>query len=490
MKKKLYFSCIGLCVLLCTACNKWLDVKPSDQVIDEVLFKEGTGFRNALNGIYQYISEGNLYGRNLSWGLNSALAQDYLGTDISTEYQYAATTFDHSQQAVLDLGTNIWSNAYRAIANSNKLIVEIEAKDTSIFRYGKTERDLILGEAKAIRGLLHFELLRLFAPAPRVDQGGRYIPYVNTYPSYYNAPLPTSAVLEAIEKDLLEAKELVVANDTILNRSKFSGKLPSRLSGDNSEEARFFSFRMMRLNHAAISGMLAKVYLYAENTLKAEEEAAYLYTTFGPHSTKKWWEFTTSTNATGVNKYIKFADDVLLASYNTDLVADILAYKGTATRYRLNKALSSWFPTGERDYRVNLHMQDAVVSTDFVSEKWVPSASTGQYRPQQNTMAPILRFSEVYYIYSEALFRNGKAAEALTVLNQVRLARGKLNSITSTEETTFYNELLNEYRREFLTEGQTIFAFKRLGRDMQVGTQLIPMDKRFVFKIPDGELIF
>lgn len=490
MKKNICISCIGLCIWLCTACNKWLDVKPTDQVIDEVLFKEGTGFRNALNGIYQYISEGNLYGRNLSWGLNSALAQDYIGTDISSEYQYAATTFEQDQQAVLDLGTTIWSNAYRAIANSNKLIAEIEKKDTSIFRYGKVERDLILGEAIALRGLLHFELLRLFAPSPSLDRSVKYIPYVSTYPSYYKAPESTDKVLQLIEQDLAKAKDLVVACDTVLFRANFSGRLNARLSGNNNEEVRFFSFRMMRLNHAAISGMLARVYLYAGNTLKAEEEAAYLYKEFGPHSTKKWWEFTSATNAAGVNKYIKLADDVLLASYNTDLVAHIQTYKGTATRYRLNKALSTWFPTGERDYRTNLHMQDAVVSTDFVSEKWVPSNSTGSFRPQQNTMVPILRFSEVYYIYSESLFKNGKPTEALTVLNQVRLARGKLNTFTSTDQTAFYTELLNEYRREFLAEGQTVFAFKRLGRPLQIGTQQIPMDNRFTLRVPEGEMIF
>jgi hypothetical protein len=483
-----HITVVVLSVLVFSGCNKWLDVKPTDQITQERLFSEGIGFRNALNGIYQYIAEGNLYGRNLSWGLNSALAQDYIGNDISQEYQNAATTFVQTDPTVLAIGTNIWGNAYKAIANSNKLINEIKTKDTGMFQFGNVEKKLILGEAIALRAMLHFELVRLFAPSPAQDLSGQYIPYVDKYPSYYTAPSPTSTVLQNIQKDLEEAKVLVAENDTILNRASLSTKLNSRLVGSNVAEERFFSFRMMRLNHVAIAGLLAKVALYAGDVEKALSEAAYVYT-YGPSGTKKWWEFTSSTNAAGVNIYTKFADDVLFGSFNTDLVADITAYKGTTVRYRINKQVSAWFPAAERDYRLNLLIPDAVVSTDLVSQKWIATNSTGTFRSQQNTFVPVLRLSEIYYIYSEALYRKGLTADALGILNQVRVARGKINTFTDQSETGFYNELLNEYRREFLTEGQTIFAYKRLGRDMQISSQLIPMDERFTFKIPEGEVI-
>ncbi len=169
MKTFIKHIAVILSVLVFSGCNKWLDVKPTDQITQERLFSEGIGFRNALNGIYQYIAEGNLYGRNLTWGLNSALAQDYIGNDISQEYQNAATTFVQTDPTVLAIGTNIWGNAYKAIANSNKLITEIKNKDTGLFQFGNVEKKLILGEAIALRAMLHFELVRLFAPSPAQD---------------------------------------------------------------------------------------------------------------------------------------------------------------------------------------------------------------------------------------------------------------------------------------------------------------------------------
>lgn len=490
MKKNIIIICAFICIINFLSCEKWLNVQPVDRVTDESLFSKGIGFQTALNGIYQYISEGTLYGRNLSWGLYSALGQDYLNTDISSELQFAGYTFDHSQQEVLNLGTSIWSNAYRAIANSNKLIQEVEKADTSIFRLGKSEKLLIKGEAIALRGLLHFELLRLFAASPLAEPKGKYIPYVNTYPSYVNEPLETTTIISKIQSDLDEAKNLVSNFDTVLNKAKLAGKLTSRLAGSLIPEERFYTFRMMRMNYVAISGLMAKVALYAGDLKIAREASEYVYKTYGPHGINKWWEFTSSTNSSGTNKYSKLADDILFASYNADLISDIDAYKGTTLRFRLNREISKWFLATERDYRANYNKADASVSTDFLSDRWLLSSSTSTLRPQQNYIIPVLRMSEIYYIYSETLFKKGETVEALKVLNQIRNARGRITTFSAKDENSFYTELLNEYRREFLTEGQTIFAYKRLGKPMQIGTQIIPMDGRYTFEIPNGELIF
>jgi len=261
--------------------------------------------------------------------------------------------------------------------------------------------------------------------------------------------------------------------------------------GSNAPAERFYSSRMNRLNFVAIAGLKAKVAMYGGDIDKAKQYAEYVYN-YGPQGTKKYFAFTSSTNSTGVNKYIKFADDILFASYNRDLLADIDAYKGTSLRYRLNRAVSStWLPSNVRDYRQNLLRADASTTTDFVSDKWLLTTSTSSLRPEQNYIIPVLRMSEIYYIYSEALFKQGDITKALSVLNYIRYSiRGRQNVFSTTDENAFYAELLDEYRREFLVEGQTIWAHKRLGKPMQITTVTIPMDSRFTFRIPEGELIF
>ncbi|MBO9632648.1 MAG: hypothetical protein J7578_05975, partial [Chitinophagaceae bacterium] len=61
---------------------------------------------------------------------------------------------------------------------------------------------------------------------------------------------------------------------------------------------------------------------------------------------------------------------------------------------------------------------------------------------------------------------------------------------SSTVPNDFYKELFDEFHREFLLEGQTYYQHKRLGRAMQVETQTIQIDDRFVLPIPESETNF
>ena len=80
---------------------------------------------------------------------------------------------------------SVWSKGYNVIANCNKLISEAEAKDSTAFREGALERNLIIGEAKALRAMMHFDILRLFAPSVESGDGSKRIPYFTVYPSKY-----------------------------------------------------------------------------------------------------------------------------------------------------------------------------------------------------------------------------------------------------------------------------------------------------------------
>ena len=51
---------IILLLVSLSSCDKWLDVSPKNQVTDEELFKNGEGFRNALNGVYEMLSSQEL----------------------------------------------------------------------------------------------------------------------------------------------------------------------------------------------------------------------------------------------------------------------------------------------------------------------------------------------------------------------------------------------------------------------------------------------
>lgn len=75
------------------------------------------------------------------------------------------------------------------VANCNNIIQQIEHADPEIFSWKEKEKAMIWGEALALRAFIQFDMLRLFAPAPSTNLGDRkFIPYVNTYPSYISNP--------------------------------------------------------------------------------------------------------------------------------------------------------------------------------------------------------------------------------------------------------------------------------------------------------------
>ena len=65
MKKYIILSIWVGCLFL-VGCKEWLTVYPEDEVAEGDLFETGEGYRTALNGIYQQLSEEDLYGKNLT----------------------------------------------------------------------------------------------------------------------------------------------------------------------------------------------------------------------------------------------------------------------------------------------------------------------------------------------------------------------------------------------------------------------------------------
>jgi len=88
--KRIYFRTLLILTtaVLSISCD-WLNVTPSNAVDEDDLFKTGYGCRNSLNGVYLKLGSADLYGRNLSWGLLSSVAQEYL-TDDSAQGSNAA----------------------------------------------------------------------------------------------------------------------------------------------------------------------------------------------------------------------------------------------------------------------------------------------------------------------------------------------------------------------------------------------------------------
>ena len=280
--KKIYFNILFLmlAVVSFSSCSDWLDVNPSDEIKEEFLFENGDGFQTALNGIYRQMASFSLYGSNLTWGIVDAWGQAYCLEKAPTAgagqamHQIASLKFSNSQ--LTPTTDNMWNTAWNTIANCNNLIQQTEKADSTIFYKSEYERQLILAEAIGLRAYMHFDLLRIYAPAPAANPGSNtYIPYVNYYPAYVNDNISVSEFLDHVIADLKKAQSILYKLEVEGEKPR-SFKPKDRFANTASGKNLFYVLRGYRLNYWATTALLARVYLYAGMKQEAYNECKIL----------------------------------------------------------------------------------------------------------------------------------------------------------------------------------------------------------------------
>ena len=298
--RKLYLILL-LPVFWLTSCNSFLDVSADNELLQKEIFGDYKGVRMAVNGVYRNLSSTSLYGQNLTWGFASAIGHNYQsGSMYYLPYGlYEAASFNWESADAQSFAEDIWSKGYNVIASCNDIIQQVITKDTSFFGEGKMEKDMILGEMYGVRALVHFDLFRLFCPAPVTGNTGRAIPYVTRYPdlqpSYQNAPV----FMDSVIMDMTRAQSLLAVVDTVFNRrqnTSIYSRVRSQDRGLVDSPDDFFLYRATRMNYFAANALLARMYMYEGDEEKAYENACLAYSFH-----LKWFRWTGSSYQGGVS---------------------------------------------------------------------------------------------------------------------------------------------------------------------------------------------
>ena len=480
-----------LLFVLTASCNDWLEITPKSQISKEKLYSDEIGFQNALNGIYQGASVSDLYGKNLTWGMLTAISQTYNPESLQeAESYFSEYTYDN--EYTKPIVTAVWEGLYKLIANCNLLLNEISDASPSLFTLDTVSKNVITGEALALRAFFHFDIIRLYAPAPVTEDETPLIPYQAEWPSEIKTNLGVTAALEEVIKDLLLAKDYLALCDTSFNKSAMSS-FDARFNGNfwPAQGGTFMNYRGMRMNYCAVLGMLARVYLY-----KGDKERAYQYAwefynkfVFG----KKWFKYNAPYDFTDDLTYRckKHLSDCLFAFYTFDLLdnyADYTVYWGDPM---MIQGVDEIFENDGDDYRKNYLLEK--------KEDWETTYTSLKYRrvnsfsidSGEGRVLPNLRMSEIYYILIECLYEK-EQAKAFELLQELRRARGCKRIVSSALGISDLQDILiNDARREFIGEGQLFFMYKRLNKSiLSVGAAVNPSNKVFVFGIPDSQKIY
>lgn len=463
-------------ILLMSSCS-WLEVSPNNEVNEKDL-----DLRNALNGIYLKLSNTSLYGSNLSYGFIEVLAQRYLPERMNnTSSYYKASKFLYDDASVKSIISNIWSNAYNGVASCNHLIHLVTESTPDHFEGREMEQDMIHGEALALRAFFHFDILRMFAPSMVVDDGKKYIPYVDEYPVITTTYYSNAEILGKIEKDLLEARRLVATCDVEQNpRWMFTSyrMFADGVAGVLPDDV-FFAYRGYRMNYYAITALLARVYLWKKDYKQAYDMAKEVIE--AAYDGLKFFGFVTDSK---LGSDMKDSENIIFTASRTTLLDEYKPYTLDDSQTLLLLKKKDIFDEGSDDEQSTEDKRGGT-SMFGTSSKYGEQYSRKYLLEEGETgydMIPILRLSEMYYIAAEYHAQINQFTEAKDLLTTVRQERGIMSTPINVESIDgFYTELIKEVRKEQLGEGQLYFLYKRLDRKT-FGT-----DVKFVFDRPDNE---
>ena len=470
MKKLIYLPvCLGM-LFFSAACENWFDVSPKSDVKAEDLFQQESGFRDVLTGVYSLMSAPESYGRQLSFGYVDVLAQYY---NISGNTHRYIKTKDYLYREPYDkeVLSTIWSRQYKGIANLNAMLMFID-EQRGVFSGDEVYR-IYKGEILALRGMLHFDMLRLFGPlTSELDKES--IPYQTNSDQTVTPLLSGSEVVGLILDDLKNAVGLLKDTDPYFVEEEFS---------DTD-----LNYRRFRMNYFAAKGLMARVQLWGGDKEKAAATAKEVIAE-GQAEGAEFFPFVTNSEATSSNPDRVFYSEVLFGTYHSsreklheDLFAptlestSILTLAGTARRDDLYD--------NENDYRYSVWSTYNKNGTSVLYhrkfEKQDNVTASRQY------MIPLIRMSEMYLIAVECC----KLDEASVYLNTFRNARN-CNSLALTEDNRI-NILANEYKKEMLGEGQLFFFYKRQEMvnipdgNQATGTKNVELTK-YVVPLPESE---
>lgn len=154
MKKfrSIYITAICTAFLL-SACNKQLELKPFEQIEQDQAILTARDLEITLTGAYNRMGLEDLYGGGIH------LYADLLATQNVIRWQgtYQELTQIVGQTIPNDNNfiTSLWLDAYQAINQTNYVLANIDKANAS-------NKNDIQGQAKFLRGLVYFDLVRLF----------------------------------------------------------------------------------------------------------------------------------------------------------------------------------------------------------------------------------------------------------------------------------------------------------------------------------------
>lgn len=495
MKRIIYLFLITTSLLTTLSCEKWLNVEPKAEIKSDVMFETEQGFKDAIIGCYILMSDKALYGAELTCTFMEVLGQQYdflttAGNSYldASRYQYA------SYRGKID---GIWNKSYNLIANLNNIIDNIDKKKDVLH---PTNYGLIKAEAYGLRAYIYLDLMRIFSYGDlknRPDVLSKpAIPYARTYDKAVVKQHTVKEVMEFLHADIEESIQLFDRYDPKGSKKADDYVFPME-DGFNTDNV---DKRAFRFNIKAAYATRMRINLWEGNEQAAYDDAEKLINPNGNLGTgwipdhrmitdEKNRDLTFfSEQLFGLETFKRY-DDVIKLYFSEKLNENpnknqqclCLSALKAETTFEISTNVGT---TDYRFIRLFTKKEEVYLFLKFWEvEKMI----------YVNNM-PLIKKAETFYVAAEALLNTGGEIEkrkAIGYINQVRNARAIPAAINLSLDMSIEDakkELLKEWKKEFIGDGQMFYYYKRLGFGFIPGSNIPTNDNVYILPLPETEI--
>ncbi|QDH81216.1 RagB/SusD family nutrient uptake outer membrane protein [Echinicola soli] len=461
---------LTLLLIVSSCSNDYFDRFPTDEPTENTFFTDQASIEQMLNDGYVTLRDAYEY----YYVIGDLASDDVYNSKFNNSSDHITI---NESNVVADNGiiSNLWNSAYATISRTNLVLENIDKVSMS-----DSVRNQYANEAKFLRGLMYFNLVRIYGDVPLVLED-----------------------VKTQEEALSYGRE-AVANvyDQIIADFTDAEKLPAFYT-DNAD--------IGRATRYAAKGMLAKVYLtlkrYSEANAKLEQvmaspptgnaNAYHLLTSYAdvfdaanPNNAEIIFavQFARGFTPSQGNPFVQGA------MANEDIGTGVLK-RGTGT-FLMTEDLAASFPNSDKRRgmfsRLDGSRRSYVFTTKYYDEGMVSTVDAG------NDWI-VLRYADINLMYAEVQNEMGDPGAAYPFLQAVRTRAGlATDENLKTDQAAMRLAIEQERRLELFCEGHRWFDLSRTDRLLtvmnshfqsdlsndEIGTDNMVQDYELIFPIP------
>jgi hypothetical protein len=481
-----HLICILIGALALSGCKKYID-EPDDSVITtDMLFNSSRDLDNLLYGGYGALaSTATLAG-------NWRVAGEAMADEVIINVAEPTTADPYTNLYARNMGQAIYEEGYRqayiAIQNANTVLYAIDnelvtqEKDPEFSELTKAR---IAGEAFFIRGVMHFELVRLYGHQYGYNSGApnsgivlRTKPTLNVGSQADMASVQRATVNEVYRQvisDLKQAEDLLPAQPPRRGRASsfVAAAYLARVyfQMNDQENAMAQVNKVIGNTPGVISTEFKLVRAPASGAVNAGNAAANVSAAF-------------KSSGTGARVTENIFDLVSLSAYPVNGVMNRKYYKTAAIDPHL--AISNAFLTAAA-FAANDARKVALIGL-------TNGVNYSKKYDQSLMNIPVIRSAEMLLIRAEINALNGNTADATKDINLLRdraIPGYNINTVIAPDK--ILEEVRRERLRELAFEGDRLHNLRRMMADIGPGdrpaTAPIPWNSnQLLFRFPEAEI--